>query len=78
MKNEKEIKDCVVDIKGKYVDIVDACEIMGLSYASIIKKVRLGTITGCVTSRTLIPLDYVLLKQFEKEQKMIKKGVVNE
>lgn len=70
----KEIKDCVKEIKGKYLDILDACEIMGISYASTIKKVQNGTIKDCISGRTLIPLDYVLLKQFEKEQKLEKKA----
>ena len=65
----KQIEGKIVEIKGKYIEVDDVAELLGVTYTSVITKASNGTIQGALKYKTLIPLDYVLGKLYELELK---------
>jgi len=73
MKTEKDIQDKIVKTHGKYVEVNDAAEILGITYEYMMKKIKDGDIKGVEKYGVLVPLEYVMFKLFQKEQRELSK-----
>jgi hypothetical protein len=73
MKTEKDIQDKIVKTHGKYVEVNDAAEILGITYEYMMKKIKDGDIKGVEKYGVLVPLEYVMFKLFQKEQRELNK-----